>query len=106
MVLENLEIDGQPLVAACSLLMPEGIYFLGKQGVFCYSYAEKKMIRCKFKESPFEFSPNYVYLYDEKERKVILSFLEKGYGTCVVYPQREYPLHVYRFIQENMGGYL
>lgn len=72
------EIDGQPLVAACSLLMPEGIYFLGKQGVFCYSYAEKKMIRCKFKESPFEFSPNYVYLYDEKERKVILSFLEKG----------------------------
>ena len=71
------EIDGQPLVAACSLLMPEGIYFLGKQGVFCYSYAEKKMIRCKFKESPFEFSPNYVYLYDEKERKVILSFLEK-----------------------------
>ena len=40
------EIDGQPLVAACSLLMPEGIYFLGKQGVFCYSYAEKKMIRC------------------------------------------------------------
>ena len=36
------------------------------------------MIRCKFKESPFEFSPNYVYLYDEKERKVILSFLEKG----------------------------
>ena len=72
------EIDGQPMVAACSLLMPEGIYFLGKQGVFCYSYAEKKMIRCKFKESPFEFSPNYVYLYDEKERKVILSFLEKG----------------------------
>ena len=71
------EIDGQPLVAACSLLMPEGIYFLGKQGVFCYSYAEKKMIRCKFKESPFEFSPNYVYLYDEKERKVILSFSEK-----------------------------
>lgn len=71
------EIDGQPMVAACSLLMPEGIYFLGKQGVFCYSYAEKKMIRCKFKESPFDFSPNYVYLYDEKERKVILSFQEK-----------------------------
>lgn len=38
------------------------------------------MIRCKFKESPFDFSPNYVYLYDEKERKVILSFLEKGFG--------------------------
>ena len=52
------EIDGQPMVAACSLLMPEGIYFLGKQGVFCYSYAEKKMNRCKFKESPFDFSPN------------------------------------------------
>lgn len=39
------------------------------------------MIRCKFKEErPFTFSPNYAYLYDEKERKVILSFLEKGFG--------------------------
>ena len=72
------EIDGQPMVAACSLLMPEGIYFLGKQGHTVFS----------------------------GKRALVVFARHRRYGTCVVYPQREYPLHVYRFIQENMGGYL
>lgn len=71
------KIDGEPVVATCSLLLPEGIYFLGKKGVFYYSYEEKEIVRCGLKV-PFVSSPNYAYLYDEKERKVILSSQGNG----------------------------
>lgn len=77
------EIDGQPVVASCSLLLPEGIYFLGKKGIFYYSYEEKEIVRCELKV-PFVSSPNYAYLYNEKERKVILSF--RGNGLWWYYP--------------------
>ena len=77
------EIDGQSVVATCCFRLPEGIYFLGKNGVFYYSYEEKEIVRCKLKE-PLSFPPDYAYVYDKKERKVILSF--QGNGLWWYYP--------------------
>lgn len=77
------EIDGEPVVAACSFFLPEGVYFLGEKGAFYYSYEKKEIVRCNLK-NPFVSSPNYSYVYDEKERKIILSF--RGNGLWWYYP--------------------
>lgn len=78
------EIDNEPLVVTCCFLMPEGICFFGKQGSFCYSYAEKKIVRCPLKEKMSVSFPNYAFLYDEEERKVLVSFY--GNGLWWYYP--------------------
>ena len=72
------ELDGEPVVATCCLLMSDGVYFFGMKGVYYYSYVEKKIGKCELKNTMPVSVPNHAYWYDEKERKVILSFLEKG----------------------------
>lgn len=79
------ELDGEPVVATCSLLMPEGVYFFGMKGVYYYAYAEKKISKCKLKDTMPTSIPNRAYCYDKKEGKVILSF--RGNGVWWYYPK-------------------
>ena len=92
------ELDGEPVVATCCLLMREGVYFFGVKGVFYYSYAEKKLGKCQLKDAMPISAPNRAYLYDEKEEKVILSF--RGNGIWWYYPKTGTMERV-SFIQER-----
>ena len=56
------KIDGEPVVVTCCFLMPDGIYFLGKKGGFCYSYAEKRIFKCPEKGQLPDLLPNYAFL--------------------------------------------
>ena len=38
------ELDGEPVVATCCLLMSDGVYFFGMKGVYYYFYVEKKLV--------------------------------------------------------------
>lgn len=80
------ELDGEPIVATCCLLMPEGVYFFGAKGVYYYSYAEKKIGKCQLNDTMPVSVPNRAYLYDEKEEKIILSF--RGDGIWWYYPKK------------------
>ncbi len=92
------EIDGKTVTATCCLLMPGGIYFFGKRGIYYYSYAEKKIVGCKLNDVAPAFLPNRAYLYDEKEEKIILSF--RGNGIWWYYPKTG-DMERVSFIQER-----
>ena len=92
------ELDGEIVVATCCFLMPEGIYFVGKKGVFCYSYTEKKILRCPLIEKFPASLPNYAFLYDKDEKKIVLSF--HGNGLWWYYPDTG-KIERVPFIHEN-----
>ena len=61
------ELDGEPVVATCCLLMSDGVYFFGMKGVYYYSYVEKKIGKCELKNTMPVSVPNHAYWYDEKD---------------------------------------
>lgn len=79
------ELDGEPVVATCCLLMSDGVYFFGMKGVYYYSYVEKKIGKCELKNTMPVSVPNHAYWYDEKDGKIILSF--RGNGIWWYYPK-------------------
>ncbi|WP_455787246.1 hypothetical protein, partial [Parabacteroides goldsteinii] len=78
--------------------MPDGIYFLGKKGGFCYSYAEKKIFKCPEKGQLPDLLPNYAFLYNKEDRKVLFSSL--GSGLWWYYPDTG-EIEQVSFIQEK-----
>ena len=92
------KIDGEPVVVTCCFLMPDGIYFLGKKGGFCYSYAEKRIFKCPEKGQLPDLLPNYAFLYNKEDRKVLFSSL--GSGLWWYYPDTG-EIEQVSFIQEK-----
>ena len=92
------KIDGEPVVVTCCFLMPDGIYFLGKKGGFCYSYAEKRIFKCPEKGQ----LPD---LFFGKWALVVLSRYRRD-RAGLVYSRKEYFFHVSGFTAEDLGGSL
>lgn len=81
---ERQTIVGKPLMATCCCLLPEGICFLGRQGVFLYRYKDREIIACPLKGKFPVLLPNYAFLQEE-ERKILFS--SYGNGLWWYYPE-------------------